>query len=81
MTRAEVVTSDGEIAYVPLKFTKDMTDDIWVRTESGQIKKAVATIDLYLPSNDVTLEQKKSWKEESPYDRLSDSISPQSKSL
>ena len=47
MKRTEVVTADGEFAYPSLDYTRNNELEVWVRTESGKIKKAECTIDLY----------------------------------
>lgn len=69
MKRTEVVTDDGEFAYPSLDFARDKDLEVWVRTESGQIKKARCTIDLY-KMNDFSLKDKRRYQdlEMSPYD-------------
>jgi len=69
MKRTEVVTDDGEFAYPSLNHTRDNELEVWVRTESGQIKKGRCTIDLY-KMNEFSLKDKRRYQdlEMSPYD-------------
>lgn len=56
--RTEVVTSDGEFAYPPMKDIGNLSDDdVWVRTEDGDVKNAECTLALY-SSRSFTQKQK-----------------------
>ena len=71
MKTVEIVTEGGATAYVPLDFIRGTSEELWVRTDDGDIKCARKTIDLYLPNKNVPLERKEMWSEgESPYERL-----------
>lgn len=70
MTRVEVVSVSGSIAYLPLEYVKSNDEGLWVKTDDGCIEPAWKTIDLYIPNKDVSLEDKKEWANDSPYERI-----------